>query len=416
MTRQRCLLALAVVTSAIVAAALPSAAASRPVVAKKGVNITIWDYFVNSPKERAALMKVANQWAKATGNTVTNPGDVTDSLNKYPLAAKSGRGPDVVQFPHDRLGSFAAPGLLAPQPAGLTIDKSLYAPVGIQAVTYKGKMWGLPIALETTFLFYNKALVPTPPKTWPQLIATATKLTSGDKYGFLWNPTDLYYDYAFIGGFGGFGFQPTKNGFNPRRLGLATAGAISGLQFIQDLVMKYKLVPPTTNYDIMDGKFANGQAAMVINGPWAVQNYQAKGINFGVEPIPNLPNGKPATPFVGVQMLAVNSKSKHVKEAWDLVNYLSTHLPLPLYRASGRVPATIAAAKNKAVLANPVTQTVLAAAAKGQPMPNIPEMSVVWTPVGNALQLLVKGELSAHDAAIQMTNQVAKAISQQQSP
>src|SRR5690349_9256737 len=176
MTRQRCLLALAVVTSALVAAALPSAAASRPAAVKKGVNITIWDYFVNSPKERAALMKVANQWAKATGNTVTNPGDVTDSLNKYPLAAKSGRGPDIVQFPHDRLGSFAAPGLLAPQPAGLTIDKSLYAPVGIQAVTYKGKMWGLPIALETTFLFYNKSLVPTPPKTWPQLIATATKL------------------------------------------------------------------------------------------------------------------------------------------------------------------------------------------------------------------------------------------------
>ena len=119
---------------------------------------------------------------------------------------------------------------------------------------------------------------------------------------------------------------------------------------------------------------------------------------------------------VGVQMLGVNSKSKHVKEAWDLVNYMSTHLPLPLYRASGRVPATIAAAKNKAVLANPVTQTVLAAAAKGQPMPNIPEMSVVWTPVGNALQLLVKGEISAKDAAVQMTNQVAKAISQQQSP
>jgi arabinogalactan oligomer/maltooligosaccharide transport system substrate-binding protein len=44
-------------------------------------------------------------------------------------------------------------------------------------------------------------------------------------------------------------------------------------------------------------------------------------------------------------------------------------------------------------------------------MPNIPEMSTVWTPVGNALQLLVKGDLSPRDAAVQMTNQVAKAIS-----
>jgi arabinogalactan oligomer/maltooligosaccharide transport system substrate-binding protein len=409
MKRTTRMIGLAVAVVALVALLVPAAGVTAP---KKGVTVTIWDYFVNSPKERDALMLVANQWAKQTGNTVTNPGDVTDSLNKYPLAAKSGRGPDIIQFPHDRLGSFAAPGLLAAQPASTNVNTALYAPVGIQAATYKGKLYGLPIALETTFLFYNKAMVPTPPKTWTELIATAKRLTSGDNYGFLWNPTDLYYDYAFIGGYGGFVFQPTKNGFNARRLGLATAGAIGGFQFIQDLVQKDALVPATTTYDIMDGKFASGQAAMVINGPWAVQNYQAKGINFGVTPLPTLPNGKTPTPFVGVQLLAVNSKSKHVKESWDLINYLSTHLPLPLYRASGRVPATLAAANLKEVKSNPVTQTVIAAAKTGQPMPNIPEMGSVWTPVGNVLQLLVKGQVSAHDAGVQMTNQVAKAISQ----
>lgn len=409
MKRTTRMIGLAVAVAALVALLVPAAGVTAP---KKGVTVTIWDYFVNSPKERDALMQVANQWAKQTGNTVTNPGDVTDSLNKYPLAAKSGRGPDIIQFPHDRLGSFAAPGLLAPQPASVNVNTALYAPVGIQAATYKGKLYGLPIALETTFLFYNKAMVPTPPKTWTELIATAKRLTSGDNYGFLWNPTDLYYDYAFIGGYGGFVFQPTKNGFNARRLGLATAGAINAFQFIQDLVQKDALVPATTTYDIMDGKFASGQAAMVINGPWAVQNYQAKGINFGVAPLPTLPNGKKPTPFVGAQLLAVNSKSKHVKESWDLVNYLGTHLPLPLYRASGRVPATLAAANSKEVKSNPVTQTVIAAAKTGQPMPNIPEMGSVWTPVGNVLQLLVKGQVSAHDAGVQMTNQVAKAISQ----
>jgi arabinogalactan oligomer / maltooligosaccharide transport system substrate-binding protein len=412
MNRTRRVVALAMTLGAIVALAIPAAASSQA-SARKGVTLTIWDYFVNSPKERDALMQVANQWAKQTGNTVTNPGDVTDSLNKYPLAAQGGRGPDVFQFPHDRLGSFAAPGLLAPAPASAKVNKSLYAPVGIQATTYKGKLYALPIALETTFLFYNKALVPTPPKTWTQLISTAKRLTSGDNYGFLWNPTDLYYDYAFIGGFGGFVFQPTTKGFNWSRLGLATPGAVQGLQFIQDLVKADGLVPATTSYDIMDGKFASGQAAMIINGPWAVQNYSAKGINFGMAPLPSLPNGKSPTPFVGVQAFGVNSKSKHTKESWDLVNYLSTHLPMPLYRASGRVPALVSAAKTKEVQSSAVTKAVLAAAAKGQPMPNIPEMSAVWTPVSNGLQLLVKGDLTAKAAATQMTNQVAKAIAEQ---
>ena len=43
------------------------------------------------------------------------------------------------------------------------------------------------------------------------------------------------------------------------------------------------------------------------------------------------------------------------------------------------------------------------------PPPTLP----VWTPAAAVLQLLVKGELSARDAAVQMTNQIAKAISQQ---
>jgi arabinogalactan oligomer/maltooligosaccharide transport system substrate-binding protein len=392
MTRKFRMLTLAIALALGFSALVAATATARPATHKKGVTITIWDYFVNSPKERAALMTVANQWAKKTGNSVVNPGDVADSLTKYPLAAKGGQGPDVFQFPHDRLGSYAQPGLLAPPPRSMKINPSLYAKVGMQAVT-------------------NKAMVQTVPKTWNALVATAKRLTSGDTYGLLWNPTDLYYNYAFIGGFGGYIFKPTPKGFNWARLGLATPGAIQGLQLIQDAVIAHKLVPATTTYDIADGKFANGQAAMIINGPWAVQNYAAKGINFGMAPLPTLSNNKSPTPLVGVQMYGVNSHSKNVKAAWDLVNYLSTRLPMPLYQASGRVPALVSAAKSKTVQSSAVTKAVLAAASKGEPMPNIPEMSVVWTPVSNALQLLVKGDLTPRQAAVQMTNQVAQAIS-----
>lgn len=414
MTRQKHVLAFALALAVLVATVASSASARTDRAGgSKAATITIWDFFVNSPKERAALMRVADAWAKKTGNKVVNPGDVADSLTKYPLAARGGRGPDVIQFPHDNLGRFAAAGVIGSSPSGFAIDTSLYAPVATQAITYKGKIWGLPIARESTFLFYNKALIATPPKTWGQLIAAATKLTSGDQYGFLWAPADFYYDYAFIGGYGGFVFQSTKAGFNGRRLGLATPGAIAGFQLIQDLVVKHKLVPATTTYDIMDGKFGSGQAAMIINGPWGVQNYASKKINFGVAPLPTLPNGKAPTPFVGVQMLGVNSRSKNAAAAWDLVRYLSINLPLPLYRASGRVPATVAASNAKIVKANPVTQVVIASSNTGQPMPNIPEMGAVWTPAASVLQLLVKGEITAREAAVQMTNQIAKAISQQ---
>ena len=125
-------------------------------------------------------------------------------------------------------------------------------------------------------------------------------------------------------------------------------------------------MPATTNYDIMDGKFGSGPGGddhQRARG--RVQNYRSKGINFGVAPLPTLPNGKAPTPFVGVQMLGVNSRSKNAEAAWDLVRYLSINLPLPLYRASGRVPATVAASNARIVKANPVTQVVIASSNHG---------------------------------------------------
>ena len=111
MTRQKHVLALTLALFVLVATVASSASARIDTPRQsKAATVTIWDFFVNSPKERAALMVVANQWAKKTGNKVVNPGDVADSLTKYPLAARGGRGPDVIQFPHDNLGRFAAAG------------------------------------------------------------------------------------------------------------------------------------------------------------------------------------------------------------------------------------------------------------------------------------------------------------------
>ena len=105
---------LMVVVVALVAALVAGSTASpSQATAHKGKTITLWDFFIGSPKERAALNRVAQQWARKTGNRVVNPGDVNDSQNKFRLSARTGRGPDIIQLPHDNLGALAAPNLLA---------------------------------------------------------------------------------------------------------------------------------------------------------------------------------------------------------------------------------------------------------------------------------------------------------------
>jgi arabinogalactan oligomer/maltooligosaccharide transport system substrate-binding protein len=401
---------LAALAVAIVAGVTAGSSQAAP---QKGKTITIWDYFIGSPKERTALNTVAQQWAKKTGNKVVNAGDVDASKDKFKLSARTGRGPDIIQLPHDNLGDIAAPGLLAPQPKGFQVSRGLYDKVGLTAVTYKGSLYGLPIGRESYFLFYNKAMVQTPPKTWNALITTAKRLTSGDKYGFLWDTGNFYYAYNWIRGYGGYVFKVTKNGYDPTKLGINTPGGIRGLKFIQDLVQVHHLTPASTNTDIAEGSFKNGKAAMIIDGPWAVQGFRTAGVNFGVAALPNLPNGKPSSPFVGLQALFVNKYSKNTKEAWDLVRYLSIHLPMPLFKASGRVPVLKSAAKSKIVQSNPVTKVVIQAANNGEPMPNIPAMDLVWGPMSDQLQLLVQGKTTPAAAARAAQERIARAIKEQ---
>jgi arabinogalactan oligomer/maltooligosaccharide transport system substrate-binding protein len=401
---------LAALAIAIVAGVTAGSSQAAP---QKGKTITIWDYFVGSPTERAALNTVAQQWARKTGNKVVNAGDVDASKDKFKLSARTGRGPDIIQLPHDNLGGIAAPGLVAPQPKGFQVSRGLYDKVGLTAVTYKGQLYGLPIGRESYFLFYNKAMVQTPPKTWTALISTAKRLTSGDRYGFLWDTGNFYYAYNWIRGYGGYVFKVTGKGYDSTKLGINTPGGIRGLKFIQDLVQVHHLTPASTNTDIAEGNFKNGKAAMIIDGPWAVQGFRTAGVNFGVAALPNLPNGKPSSPFVGLQALFVNKYSKNTKEAWDLVRYLSIHLPMPLFKASGRVPVLKSAAKSKIVQSNPVTKVVIQAANNGEPMPNIPAMDLVWGPMSDQLQLLVQGKTTPAAAARAAQERIARAIKEQ---
>ena len=151
----------------------------------------------------------------------------------------------------------------------------------------------------------------------------------------------------------------------------------------------HQLTPAATNTDVMEGKFKNGTAAMIIDGPWAVQGFRTAGVNFGVAALPKLPNGKSSAPSgAGLLREQVLEERQGVV---DLIRYLSIHLPMPLYNASARVPVLKSAANNKRVRANPVTKVVIQATNNGEPMPNIPAMGVVWEPMGDQPALLVQG-------------------------
>ena len=79
----------------------------------------------------------------------------------------------------------------------------------MEALRFDGGLYGLPLALKTVALFYNTALVETPPRTTDELVAIAERLTDPERgrFGLAYSYGDFYYHSALMNAFGGSVFE-----------------------------------------------------------------------------------------------------------------------------------------------------------------------------------------------------------------
>jgi arabinogalactan oligomer/maltooligosaccharide transport system substrate-binding protein len=402
-------------------------ASTTPPKLQKDVTLSIWDYFANTDPEYAAFQKVLANFTMATGVKVSTPQNPSSSNNKFQLAAPTGNAPDLIGIPHDQIAGLAAAKVLAPVPAWAwpASAQKGYIKGAVQASNVDGHTYAMPWAIETTGLFYNKALVNAktvfkPAKgekylSWKTLAPRLQKLTDlpNKKFGFVMDMGNFYYDYAFLSGFGGYVFKyKAGKGFQANQLGLGSSSAVKAINLYASLAQgqKYNLVPPTFTTGDADAAFEAGQAAVEWSGPWNKGNYTAKNINFGFQPLPSVDGKHRMRPFSTVQVYAVNKFSKHPNEAFALLKYISANMELPLFKAAGRIPVIKADLNSKTVQKDPLSKSLAAAALAAAPIPGIPEMNAVWTPAGTDWQQVAEGKASAAAAAAQSQKDVAAAI------
>jgi multiple sugar transport system substrate-binding protein len=127
-----------------------------------------------------------------TGTTVNRPaGDFNDQVFLTRLA--SGDVPDLVRMPRPRLAQYAAKGVLQPMDSCVDSVKSQYRVGALRAMTYGGKVYGLPeftnqITLVVNQSAFKDAGVPVTAaqtKSLKELLATAKKLTKMNSSGDL---------------------------------------------------------------------------------------------------------------------------------------------------------------------------------------------------------------------------------------
>ncbi len=336
---------------------------------------------------------------------------LTDQIKLY--GNDEVNGPDMYMYAHDSLGMFVEMGALAP----LTdvIDKNVYAdmlPMTLKAGNYKNDQYLMPVYFETLLFIYNKDL-------WEGEVPSATE----DLYSYMKSHTDAaagtyalvnqhstaYNVAPIINGFGGFILnEQAEPGLNNRK----TKEAI-------EYNKKFAQLEADGDYNTVNALFKDGKAAAIIGGPWLISGVKEAKINYGIKSLCDfkLPNGNTLIPYSGVQGIGVmKHAARSKKDAVEKVlnEIANPQLGIDLAQNSGCAPSNQKSYNTESVANDEMIAAMRRTADIAQPMPNIPQMSVMWGPAESLLAAVNKSGKELDAAADDYQKEAETAIADMQ--
>ena len=372
-------------------------------------NIKIWHDGDESIMD--TMEKDVNEMLEEEGIRVSfeKKAALTDQLKLY--GTDEVNGPDMYFYAHDSLGMLAEMGILAPlsdilDTASLNGDLN---EMTLEAVTYKDTQYMVPVYFETLLFLYNKGLwegdVPDSTDELYAYMETHTDTEAGT-YGVLNQHSTAYNVAPFINGFGGCIID--KEG-NP---GLNLPETIEAVAYNQ----KFAAIQADGDYNTVTTLFNEGKASAIIGGPWLLSGIKDAGIDLGMKSLSEftLPNGKALAPYSGVQGVGVLKHSAGAKK--DAVEKVlsaqdNEKVGVDLVVNNNCASANEKVYHNSDVAANEMVLTMKKTADTAEPMPNIPQMSVMWGPAEGFLAAVNKSNEDVSQAAEDFQKEAVTAIS-----
>jgi maltose-binding protein MalE len=392
----------AVVALAAVLAAAPGCGGKK---ARGRAPLVLWEQM--DPAEHEILMENIDRWnGEHLDDVVTTTHYGTEDLRtNFQTAALAGGGPDLVYGPSDQIGPLSV--LQVIQPLDGAFDPSFFAEFVPEAFdTLDGHIYAVPDQIGNHLtLVMNRKLVPETPADAEAWLATARRLTADldgdgttDRYGLVFELKEPFWLVPFLGGFGGWVMDSANH---PT---LDTPAMVDALEFVKRIKAEH-VIPEDCNYQLADTLFKEGQAAMILNGPWSWAAYREAGIDVALAPIPRLPNGHWPTPMVSTKGYSVNARLQGaaLDRALRLVRFLtSEESETPMVSRLGTLPSRRALYERPLVKDDPLLQASLKQVKLGRRMPVVPEMRAIWDAMRPSFQDVLNGNLTPEEAAKRM--------------
>jgi arabinogalactan oligomer / maltooligosaccharide transport system substrate-binding protein len=389
--------------------ALAAFALALPLAARADTEVVVWHAY--RAAEKAAVEKVAAAYNAAhPGTKVTTLAVPYDAFaDKISAAVPRGKGPDIFIYAQDRLGGWIEAGNTV-EPIDFFLDKETkerFIPTTLQAMTYKGTVYGLPLDYKVITLIYNKKLVSKPPKTSGELVKLAKAHTdaAAGKFGLAYWYSDYYYHAALQNGFGGRVFDDK---------GKPVIDAPENEAALNQMLkwIDAGILPQEPSTALITALFNGGKAAMIFTGPWFLGEI-GKDIDYGLAMLPKLDEakGQPMRPWMTVEGAFIAAPSKNKDAAYDFVKFLTSQPAGKIMALEGRQsPSNKTVYALPEVAADPVLKAFKDQVDVAVPMPNLPEMTMVWSPVTTMIAGVAKKGFTPKEGLAKAQAQVLKDV------
>lgn len=315
-----------------------------------------------------------------------------------------GEVPDLIMWDRYQTQVYADKNVLQPIDDLVKKDKiktTDFYQEALQEMTHNDKLYGLPILNDTRVMFYNKKLLKKAevkaPTNWKEVEEVAKKTTKWQngklkQAGLSLQDVGLFNVYLLQAGGQLISDDEKEVAYNSKQ-------GLEVLKYWDQLQNKDKVYE--RGFDDGNDQFAAGKEAMILNGPWALADYdKVKDLDYGLVEPPKGPNGDQGA-IMGGFGLVMPKQAKNQAGAWDFMKWWATkpENSVKFAKISGWLPANKKAANDDYFTKDPNYSVFVKAMNYAKIRPTVKNYSnienLALTP---QLEKFMNGDISAEKA------------------
>jgi raffinose/stachyose/melibiose transport system substrate-binding protein len=327
----------------------------------KPVELKFWSFEPKDEQNRQIFKEIIDNFNNTHPNIKLKPDYFDDEAFKAKMkVALAGNDlPDIFSYwTGDQFKTLVEGNAVGDITSKLNSDstfKDRILQAGLDAYTYNGKNYAIPLQLNAVLLWYNKDILQqnniTPPKTWDELVAAVDKLNASNITPIAVAGKDRWpllhwfsYLQERVGGDETFDAANQKDDFTGESF-------VKAGEMLNDFAIKHKAFENGflgIDYGAAESMFTNGKSAFYQQGDWAVSSF-TKSPEFmkkvGFVPFPTVSGGKGDLGTyqggfgIGYAISAQAAKEKS-DAAYEALKYLSDPVTrTKLIQANGVTPA-----------------------------------------------------------------------------